>query len=321
MRALVTGGAGFIGSHLVDLLLENEWDVTVLDNLSTGNMDNVNIKAKFIDGFVTDFIVDEIIQSVDVVFHLAAVVGYKKVMEDPLQALRMNFANEVNIFDICSICKKPVVYTSSSEAYGTLTGYPIKETDSIQYEIPIPPSQGYSLSKLTGEWIANYAHVVKGLNVGIARLFNTVGPRQSPKYGMVLPRMVIAALKNKPIQVYGNGSQTRSFCHVKDTVRGLSLLMNKVFVNGKYGDLNGVFNIGSDWDISIKDLAKMVIRMTGSKAGIEYVLVENVYGLGFVDTPERRPAIEKAKEVLGWVPEISFEQTVQDVIDYWRKRI
>ena len=319
MRALVTGGAGFIGSHLVDLLLENEWDVTVLDDLSTGNIGNVNIGAYFIPVSATDII--SIIEEMDAVFHLAAVVGYKKVMENPLQALKINFANEIAVFGACSIYNKPVVYTSSSEAYGTLTGYPIKETDSIQYEIPIPPSQGYSLSKLTGEWIANYAHVVKGLNVGIARLFNTVGPRQSPKYGMVLPRMVIAALKNKPIQVYGNGNQTRSFCHVKDTVRGLPLLMNKVFVNGKCGGLNRVFNIGSDREISIKNLAEMVIRMTGSKAGIKYVPVENVYGRGFADTHERRPAIEKAKEVLGWVPEISLEQTVQDVIDYWKERI
>lgn len=318
MRALITGGAGFIGSHLADLLIDEGWEVSVLDNMDTGRLRNVNKKAELHEISVFDYpLMTHLVEQADVVYHLAAVVGYKRVMVDPPNVLQRNIAMAHTVFDVCRIHRKPVLFTSSSEAYGDILSVPQSEDDDIWYSNPMGMNYGYGLSKVAGEYLATYYRQARGLDVGVVRLFNTSGPRQHFEYGMVLPSMVVAALKGEPIIVHGDGAQSRSFCHVHDTVRGLYALMNQdahMLVARANG---GVFNIGATNVTTIKELAQKVKVATESKSKIEFKPHGEVYGGGFQDIKYRRPCVYKAKKMLKWVPEKGLDEIINDTIAYW----
>ena len=316
MKYLVTGGAGFIGSHLCDALLERGDSVVVLDNLSTGNKKNIehlvgNPSFELIEGSILDVeIVDNVVASVDHVLHLAAAVGVFTIVDKPLESLTTNLRGTENILEAAHKHHKEVLIASSSEIYGKNAGGALSEESDRIVGSPLKSRWSYSEAKAIDESMAFFYYQEKKLAIRIVRFFNTVGPRQVGHYGMVVPRFVSAALKNEPLTVYGTGSQSRCFCHVKDAVAGVIAVIDS---NATLGE---VFNIGNDEEITIEDLAHEVIELTGSTSAIEKVLYEKAYAPGFEDMQRRIPDIGKIKRVVGWVPKLSLDSIITDIANH-----
>lgn len=313
MRLLVTGGAGFIGSHLTDRLIADGHSVTVLDNLETGRMSNLDIaqatgKLTFIEGSVIDAaIVEKLVGAADFTYHLAAAVGVFNILERPLQSLMTNVRGTENVLDAAHKFSKPVLVASSSEVYGKNISDSLQEDDSRILGSPLMLRWSYSQAKALDETLAFAYWQEKGLQARIVRFFNTVGPRQLGAYGMVVPRFVAAALANEDITIYGDGKQTRCFGHVADVVEAL------IKVTGTEKTIGTVVNIGNSGEISINDLAAKVVAITGSKSKVVYQSYEDAYAPGFEDMERRVPNIDRIKALTGWAPTRNLETIIRDV--------
>jgi len=307
MKYLITGGAGFIGSHLSEALTKRGDSVIVIDNLSTGK-NTFNSSVEFIEGSIFDRpLMDKLISQSDYVLHLAAAVGVFNIINKPLESLMTNIKGTEIILELCDKYKKPILITSTSEVYGKNNEVPLSESSDRVLGSPLLSRWSYSDAKAVDESMAYFYYQEKGLPVRLVRLCNTAGPRQVGQYGMVVPRFVSAAIKNEPLSVYGSGDQIRCFCHVTDAVRGLLLVMDSDKAVGE------VFNVGNNQQISIMELAKKVIEITGSKSAIEKIAYEKAYPQGFEDMQRRVPDISKIKRVLEWSPEINLDQIIKDI--------
>jgi UDP-glucose 4-epimerase len=311
MKYLITGGAGFIGSHLAEKLIARGDEVVIFDNLSTGSASNllsINNQIKFVQGNILEKdLIDKLIAESDYVVHLAAALGVFNIVNKPLESLKTNLQGTEVVLEACNDYRKPVLVASTSEIYGKNNKVPLNEEDDRIIGHPLKSRWSYSEAKAIDETLAYFYFQEKGLPVRIIRFFNTVGPRQVGDYGMVLPRLVGAALKNLPLPIYGTGEQTRCFCHVIDTVKAIQIVMDSERAIGE------VFNVGNNQQISIVDLAKKVIKVTGSTSIIEKIAYENAYPEGFEDMQRRVPDISKIKQVLGWEPEINLDQIIKDI--------
>ena len=314
-KALVTGGAGFIGSHLADRLLADGWEVFALDDVSTGSLDNIaHLRDRpdfhlVVDSVLSPAVVSEVVHKCDVVFHLAAAVGVRLIVEQPVPTMVTNVQGTETVLGYCSKFGKRVLVASSSEVYGDhREERPLAETDRRVYGPTTEKRWLYADSKAMDEHLALSYHLERGLDAVVVRLFNTVGPRQSGRYGMVIPRFVERALEGAPLEVHGDGTQTRSFCHVADTIRALTGLMDARELSGE------IFNVGSSERVRIVDLAERVKVATGSESEIAYVPYDQVYDQGIEDTLHREPAIGKIRKAIGWSPERNLDGILADVI-------
>ena len=311
MNYLITGGAGFIGSHLAEKIVLRGGQVTILDNFSTSSVKNLSqIKnmIKIVDGSILDKkLVAKEISSCDFVIHLAAALGVLNIINKPLESLKTNVQGTATILECASNFNKPVLIASTSEIYGKNIKIPLNEEDDRVIGHPLKSRWSYSEAKAIDESLAYFYYLENKLPIRIVRFFNTVGPRQVGAYGMVVPRFVSAALNNKPLSVYGSGDQIRCFCHVTDAVNALLLVMDSDKAVGQ------VFNVGNNFQISIMELAKKVIEITGSKSSIEKISYEQAYPEGFEDMQRRVPDISKIKQVLGWEPKINLDQIIKDI--------
>jgi len=311
MYYLITGGAGFIGSHLAEKIVLRGGQVTILDNFSTSSVKNLSqIKnmIKIVDGSILDKkLVAKEISSCDFVIHLAAALGVLNIINKPLESLKTNVQGTATILECASNFNKPVLIASTSEIYGKNIKIPLNEEDDRVIGHPLKSRWSYSEAKAIDESLAYFYYLENKLPIRIVRFFNTVGPRQVGAYGMVVPRFVSAALNNKPLSVYGSGDQIRCFCHVTDAVNALLLVMDSDKAVGQ------VFNVGNNFQISIMELAKKVIEITGSKSSIEKIAYEQAYPEGFEDMQRRVPDISKIKQVLGWEPKINLDQIIKDI--------
>ena len=320
MRALITGGAGFIGSHLSEALLGQGHEVLVLDNLSTGSIDNIaHLKGRggfeyFIDTVDNEPLLAELIDRSDVVFHFAAAVGVKLIVEQPVYTIETNVHGTEVVLKHANKKKKLVVIASTSEVYGKSNDVPFRE-DSDLVMGPTPKhSWAYACSKAIDEFLALAYWKERKLPVIIVRFFNTVGPRQTGQYGMVIPNFVRQALAGEPITVFGDGTQTRSFTHVTDVVGGLLKLVNEPKAIGQ------VVNIGNTQEVSIAALAERVRDLCGSKSKIKFVPYDQAYESGFEDMPRRVPDLTRAKTLIGYEPKHKLDDILIQVIDYFRKK-
>jgi UDP-glucose 4-epimerase len=318
MRYLVTGGAGFIGSHLAEALLADGHDVTVLDDLSTGRYANIEPlepsgRLRMITGSVTDAaLVQECLRDVDAVFHLASAVGVQLVIDQPVGTIETIVEGTAVVLDACSRYRAPVLITSTSEVYGKSTRTPFSENDDSVIGPPTCRRWGYASAKALDEFLAlAYWHQVR-LPVVLTRLFNTVGPRQTGRYGMVVPRFVRQALRGEPITVYGSGTQTRCFCHVRDVVGALTRLLASPETRGE------LYNVGNNDEVTINDLASLIRTMTGSDSEIVHVPYREAFGSGFEDMERRVPDLSKIHQAIGYRPQHSLAETLRDVIDFER---
>ena len=319
MRILVTGGAGFIGSHLTEKLLALGHAVTVLDNFSTGISSNLELSKKslnlqVVDGSVLDnAALEPLIEKSDYVFHLAAAVGVFNIVNNPLASLLTNIRGTENVLELAHASNTPVLITSSSEVYGKNISDSLKESDDRILGSPTILRWSYSEAKAIDESLAYAYFVEKQLQTRIVRFFNTVGPRQLGSYGMVVPRFINSALANEPITVYGDGSQTRCFAHVYDVIDAVIAI---AFANNTIGK---VINIGNDFEISINELAKKIVTETGSKSEIVYVPYEEAYGDGFEDMERRVPNIELISKLVGWKPQRDLSTIISDISTEMKK--
>lgn len=318
MKALVTGGAGFIGSHLCEELLKKGDEVYVIDNLSTGSLDNIrHLFENKNFHYTVDTIMDEkamerLIQNCEQVYHLAAAVGVKLIMDRPIETIETNVKGTEIVLKIANKYKKKILIVSTSEIYGNHMEHSLKEDDN-RILGPIKKRRwAYACSKSLDEFLAQAYFIEKKLPIVIARFFNTVGPRQTGAYGMVIPNFVESALLGKPITIYGDGKQTRSFTHVKDVVTASVALMQHPQAEGD------VFNIGSEEEISIEELAKKIKKATKSESEIVHIPYEKAYGAGFDDMRRRVPNISKIKKLIGFKPTFKLDDIIKDVIDYFK---
>ena len=316
MRYLITGGAGFIGSYLVEKLVLRGDQVIIVDNKSTGSISNlkaVQDKIEFIEGDILDqSLIEGLVSKSDYVVHLAAALGVFNIVNKPLQSLKTNIQGTENILEFADKFKKPILIASTSEVYGKNDKVPLNEEDDRIIGHPLKSRWSYSEAKAVDESLAYFYYLENQLPIKIVRFFNTVGPRQVGQYGMVVPRFVTAAIRNEPIQVYGSGDQIRCFCHVSDAIRALLLVIDSDKAIGQ------VFNVGNNHQISIMNLAKKVIEFTGSKSEIKKISYSDAYPAGFEDMQRRVPDISKIKNVLGWSPEFGLEQIIRDIADSHR---
>lgn len=318
MNVLITGGAGFIGSHLADRLLERGHRVTALDNLSTGRHSNIEhlldrTDFEFVLGSIlnTD-LMDDLASRVDAIYHLAAAVGVQLIVERPLESLATNIRGSEVVFEKAHKYGCKVLVTSTSEIYGKNTSDRLGEEDDRILGSPLKSRWSYSEAKAIDEILAYTYWKEKGLDTVIVRLFNTVGPRQTGSYGMVIPRFVNQAVRNEPITVYGNGEQTRCFCYVGDVVGALVKLMNHPEAYGK------VFNIGGTEEISISDLAHRITEIAGSSSKIKYVSYEDAYEEGFEDMERRVPDITRVNNIIGFEPSVRLDEIIRLVVEEQR---
>ena len=318
-KALVTGGAGFIGSHLSERLLASGWEVYALDDLSTGKAENLDALREnpafhlVVDSVLASSVVNELVHKCDVIYHLAAAVGVRLIVEHPVRTMVTNVQGTENVLDHASRFGKRVLIASSSEVYGDhREERPLHENDRRIYGPTTARRWLYADSKAMDEHLALAYHGERDLDCVIVRLFNTVGPGQRGEYGMVIPRFVAAALADEPLEVHGDGTQTRCFCHVQDTVRALTGLMDASDVSGE------IFNVGSSERIRIIDLADRVLALTGSASEISFIPYDRVYGQGIEDMLHRAPAIEKVHAAIGWAPENDLETILADVVAHVR---
>jgi len=317
--ALITGGAGFIGSHLSELLLDRGVEVYVLDDLSTGSERNVaHLRDRpgfhlVVDSVLKSSVVNELVHRCDVVYHLAAAVVVRLIVEEPVHTLVTNIQGTENVLDHCNRFGKRVLVASTSEVYGDRREpEALAEESKRMYGPTTARRWAYAESKALDEFLALAYHQERGLDCVIVRLFNTVGPRQSGQYGMVIPRFVTNALAGRPLEIYGDGTQTRCFCHVQDTIRALVDLMDARGISGE------IFNVGSTERVTINELARRVVTMTGSSSQFVSVPYNEVYGQGIEDMLHRQPAIEKVNEAIGWEPTRTLEEILGDVVQYAR---
>jgi UDP-glucose 4-epimerase len=316
VKALVTGGAGFIGSHLCDRLLEDGCEVWALDDLSTGSLSNVeHLRDRrdfhlVVDSVLSQSVVNELVHRSDVVYHLAAAVGVRLIVEQPVRTLVTNVQGTETVLEYCNRFGKRVLVASTSEVYGDHREEVELEEDARRMYGPTTQRRwAYADSKAMDEFLALAHHQERDLDCVIVRLFNTVGPRQSGEYGMVIPRFVERALANAPIEIFGDGEQTRCFCHVDDTVRALVALMDSPDTSGE------IYNVGSPNRIRIIDLADRIRQALGSSSELEFVPFDQVYGQGIEDMLHRIPSIAKVGAAVGWKPERSLDDILADVIE------
>jgi UDP-glucose 4-epimerase len=321
MNILVTGGAGFIGSHLCERLVSEGHNVTAIDNFSTGHPSNLERlngidSFKLIEGSILDTsTLTPLISESDYVFHLAAAVGVFNIVNNPLESLLTNIRGTENVLESAYLTKTPVFLTSSSEVYGKNVSDSLKESDDRVLGSPITLRWSYSEAKAIDESLAYAYYVEKRLETRIVRFFNTVGPRQVGAYGMVVPRFVKAALSNEPITIYGDGNQTRCFAHVFDAVDAVIALAFAEKTVGK------VINIGNDYEISINNLAKKIIDETGSKSKITHVPYAEAYGEGFEDMERRVPNLDLIRDLVGWQPKRDLSTMIADISSEMQKSL
>jgi UDP-glucose 4-epimerase len=320
MKTVVTGGAGFIGSHLCERLIEMGHELVVLDDLSTGTRSNLkplegSPKFEFIQGSILNMeLVDSLITKADYVFHLAAAVGVFNIVNHPLDSLMTNIRGTENVLESSANSGVPVLLASSSEVYGKNTSDSLKESDDRILGSPVTLRWSYSEAKAIDESLAYAYFVERKLQTRIVRFFNTVGPRQLGRYGMVVPRFVSAALHNEPVTIYGDGSQTRCFAHVYDVVDAL------VAVAFNENTIGKVVNIGNNFEISIKELADKVIWETESLSKVVYIPYSEAYGDGFEDMERRVPNLELISQLVDWRPKRDLTQIIQDIKSEMEKR-
>ncbi len=316
MRALITGGAGFIGSHLADALLDRGHQVLVLDDLSTGRIENIRHligRTGFdylIDTVTNEALVGWLVDKSDVVFHLAAAVGVKLVVDAPIHTIETNVNGTETVLRQASRQRKQVLIASTSEVYGKGIALPFREDADLVLGPPVKHRWGYAASKLIDEFMAIAYWKERGLPVVIVRLFNTVGARQSGRYGMVIPNFVRQALSGQPITVHGDGSQTRSFTSVSDVVWAMSALVEEPRAIGE------VFNIGNGAETTIRDLARRVKAMTRSTSAISFVPYHQVFDRSFEDMPRRVPDISKIRRTIGFEPKVHLDEILAEVIEH-----
>ena len=314
MKALITGGAGFIGSHLADYLVGQGDQVILLDDLSTGRLENIeHLQARSDVEFVLGSIlnpdlVDHVVSRVDVVYHLAAAVGVQLIVNRPLESLMTNIRGTETIFEKAHKYGKRTIVTSTSEIYGKNTSDRLSEEDDRILGSPLKSRWSYSEAKAIDEILAYTYWREKGLETVIVRLFNTVGPRQTGSYGMVVPRFVSQALRDLPITIFGDGNQTRCFCFVGDVVDGL------VALGENPGAFGRVFNLGSTEEISIRALAERVVGLSHSKSQLEFISYDQAYEEGFEDMPRRVPDIARARDLVGFDPQVGLDEIIRSVI-------
>jgi UDP-glucose 4-epimerase len=320
MRALITGGAGFVGSHLSEALLADGHEVFVLDNLSTGSIDNIEhlkVNPRFhytIDSVNNEPLLAELIDRCDVIFHLAAAVGVKKIVEEPVATIENNVHGTEVVLRHANKKKKLVLLASTSEVYGKSTDVPFHENADLVMGPTVKHRWAYACSKAIDEFLALAYWKEKKLPVIIIRLFNTVGPRQTGQYGMVIPNFVRQALARQPITVFGDGTQSRSFTYVGDVVGGILALVKHPKAVGE------VFNIGNGQEITIRALAEKIKAMTGSESPIVTIPYDQAYEAGFEDMPRRVPDITKINALVGYEPRVHLDEILERVIDYFQKR-
>lgn len=315
MRILITGGAGFIGTHLTDELLRRGYRVSILDDLSTGRPEiierhSANPNFSYcIDSVNNESTVARLMEQVDQVYHLAAAVGVRLVIDSSLKSMETNVLGTEILLRVAASKQTPVFIASSSEVYGTRNDIPFREDDPLVLGATSSMRWSYACSKALDECLAFAYHREKGLPVVVGRLFNTAGPGQTGRYGMVLPNFVRQALEARPITVFGDGKQTRCFCHVSDTVRALIGLMQEKSCVGQ------LFNIGATDEISMAELARKVLHKTHSKSPIEAVPYTTAYGTAFEDMRRRVPDTGKIEQYIGWRPALTLDRLIEDVID------
>jgi len=319
MNILITGGAGFIGSHLAEKLLKEDHSVTVIDNLSTGKYSNIihlTKKKNFhyvIDSILNRDVLEELIKNNNVIYHLAAAVGVKYIIDNPLLSLQTNIGGAENVLEFANKYKKKVLMVSTSEIYGKSDNIPFKEEDDRLLGSTHISRWSYSCAKAIDEFFSLAYYREKKLPVVIVRCFNTVGPRQTGQYGMVIPKFVRNALLNHPITIFGDGKQTRCFCDVDDVTDGMIKLMNNKKAEGE------IFNIGNDISISIEELAHKIKKLTNSKSKIEYVDYADAYEEGFEDMRHRKPDLSKVIKYIDYKPKYNLEQILKRTIDYFEE--
>jgi UDP-glucose 4-epimerase len=319
MRVLITGGAGFIGSHLAERLLEKGDEVYVIDNFSTGRLDNIQhllSESKFhltVGTILNEKTVEPLVKTCDRIYHLAAAVGVRLIIERPVDTIETNILGTEIVLRLVNKYKRKILIASTSEVYGKGNHVPFKEGDDRTYGATIKSRWSYATSKAVDEFLALAYFHEKKLPVVIVRLFNTIGPRQTGSYGMVVPSFVQQALLGHPITVYGDGEQTRSFTYVDDVVYALLQLMEHPQATGE------VFNVGNSEEISINDLASRVKKMVGSESQIVHISYDEAFEKGFEDMQRRVPDITKIKKLIGFKPTVSLEESIRRIIEYYRK--
>src|ERR1700676_2230848 len=320
MRALITGGAGFIGSHLAERLLERGDEVLLMDNLSTGSVENIRHLKKydrmryFLEPIENRHLLAELVDEADVIFHLAAAVGVRLIVESPVRTIETNVNGTQLVLEAASKKRKLVFTASTSEVYGKNTNVPFHEDADLVLGPTTKGRWSYAASKALDEFLALSYWKEKKLPVIVVRLFNTVGPRQTGRYGMVLPNFVKQALDNEPIQVYGNGQQSRCFCDVRDTVEGLIRLMD---TDRSVGE---VVNVGNTEEITIEGLAQLVKDRTNSSSSIEFVPYDQAYEPGFEDMMRRVPCVDKLHALTGFRPRTPLNEIIDRVAAYFQQK-
>jgi UDP-glucose 4-epimerase len=320
MKALVTGGAGFIGSHLAQRLVADGNEVIVVDNLSTGSLKNITALIgkpgfEFVKGDICDeSVIESAARKCDKVFHLAAAVGVQLIADSPVHTIETNISGTQVVLEIANKYKCQVFIASSSEVYGKSESVPFRENDDLVLGSTSMPRWAYACSKAVDEFLGFAFYQQYSLDVVIGRFFNTIGPRQTGRYGMVVPRFIESALKNEPIRIYGTGKQSRCFCYVEDNVDAVIRLMNCSNAMGN------VFNIGSDEEITMEALADKIIEITGSKSKKEFIPYEIAYGRPIEDMMRRVPCLERIKKEIDWQPKTGLKDTLSKVINDFRKQ-
>jgi UDP-glucose 4-epimerase len=324
MRVLITGGAGFIGSHLAEAYLENGDEVYIIDDLSTGSLDNIaHLKTKgsyskrlfvHIDTIMNREIMMELVGTCDVVHHLAAAVGVELILNHPMESITTNIQGTEIVLELCNKFKKRVLIASTSEVYGKHLHAPLVETDNIIYGPSSKFRWSYAASKLMDEFMSLAYFRTTGLQVTIARLFNTVGPRQTGSYGMVIPRLVGQALRNEPLTIYGDGTQTRTFTDVRDVVWAFMRMVEQEAACGE------VFNVGGLEEVSILELARRIVTLTGSSSQLQLIPYDQAFGKDFEDMQRRVPGIEKIGKLIGFHPKTNLDAILTRVVNHMRRR-
>jgi len=320
MRALITGGAGFIGSHLAERLLKNGDEVIIIDNLSTGRLENIqgfgrHERLEFVRGDIRDSTLVQLLTSrCDVVFHLAAAVGVQLIADDPVHTIVTNIGGTEVVLEAANKFGRRVLLASSSEVYGKSENVPFGEDDDFVLGGTAFSRWAYACSKAIDEFLGQAFYQQYGLGVVSARFFNTIGPRQTGRYGMVVPRFVQWALQNEPIQIYGTGRQTRCFCYVEDLVDAVIALMRCDEAAGR------VFNIGCSEEIAIEALADKIIEVTGSRSRKDFIPYDIAYGRPIEDMMRRVPSIERIRKAIGWQPKTNLDRTLRIIVEHCRKR-
>lgn len=318
MRILITGGAGFIGSHLADSYLSKGDEVILLDNLSTGsknNLGNSRENCKLVNGDIRNSeLVDDLVEKSDLVLHMAAALGVSTILNSPLESISTNIHGSETVMKAAAKHGKRIIIASTSEIYGKNPKQPLSELDDRVIGSPQNIRWTYSDAKAIEEATATALHQSQGLKVTTVRFFNTVGPRQTGQYGMVLPRFVQSAIRNEEIQVYGDGNQTRVFCHVSDAISAVERLAETESTIGE------VYNVGGIGEISINDLANKVVSITDSKSKVVHIPYDQAYPIGFEDMQRRVPDTNKIKSAIGWTPLKSLADIIEDVSNYFRSK-